>query len=54
MTKVDLLNEIRTIAEDCYWSAGCSHEDVLQDALREAHQQLQTLVKEIEKEGIKQ
>ena len=54
MTKSDLLSIIKDIAEDCYYGSGCSHEDALQEALNEAHQQLQTLVKEIEKEGIEQ
>jgi hypothetical protein len=44
-----IIKKITFIAEDAKNSAGCSHEDALQDSLECIAKDLQVLVKEIKK-----
>lgn len=46
-----ILSRLRDIRDDCHSASGCSHEDVLQDALYDAHLDLNTLIKDIEREA---
>lgn len=44
MTREEIIKEIDDIRDDVYWASGCSHEDALQDALKEAEQRLAKLL----------
>lgn len=43
-----LLSRLKDIRDDCHGASGCSHEDVLQDALTDAMDSLSELITELE------